>query len=133
MCFEWVSYSTLFWKQEDDIVSLWWQLNSVLLLKHQSLYFGLRLKGDNFRYFVEKNFKIVFFCTRTFLAKLEDLWQRVSLIPPGSQDSEDDLKKKKNRRQKRAYIHIFGAEKSEITLMWREWKGKLNAKCASRR
>ena len=42
----------------------------VTLVAELSEEFDIEITAEDF---VEKNFKIVFFCTRTFLAKLEDL------------------------------------------------------------
>lgn len=94
-------------------------MNSVLLLKHQSLYFGLRLKGDNFRNFVEKSFKIVFFAQELSLLNLKIFDKGFPQFHQAVRTQKMILKKNPGDK-KRAYIHIFGAEKSEILLMWRE-------------
>lgn len=85
-------------------------MNSVLLLKHQSLYFGLRLKGDNFRNFVEKSFKIVFFAQELSLLNLKIFDKGFPQFHQAVRTQKMILKKKPRRQKKGIYSYIWGRE-----------------------
>lgn len=85
----------------------------VLLLKHQSLHFGLRQKGHNFSNFFEKVSKLCFWYT-SFLG---EPWSSLTKSSPNSSRQWRPGKLERPLGDKEAYVLIFGAENSETCLV----------------